>query len=58
MCRDDGVVLWRPVLASLTVHRAGDERHLIVREDGEERHRFRLSKEAAGHLAELLTRAA
>lgn len=54
---DLGLVTWRPVVTSLTVHRIAGQpgaRHLVVREDDVERVRFRLSKVEADHLAALL----
>ncbi|KMO20659.1 hypothetical protein SQ03_05245 [Methylobacterium platani JCM 14648] len=55
---DQGLTSWRPVLTSLSVHGVAQDhnaRHLVVREDGEERYRFRLGREDADHLARLLT---
>ncbi len=57
--RDDrGVAVWRPVLTTLSVHGVAQDhnaRHVVVREDGVERFRFRLDGAQAEHLAVLLS---
>lgn len=51
---DQGITVWRPVLTTLSVHGVPTDhkaRHVVVREDGVERFRFRLSGEDAQHIA-------
>lgn len=56
--RDDrGVIVWRPVLTTLSVHGVAQDhnaRHVVLREDGVEKARFRLTGDDARHLAALL----
>ncbi|QGY05532.1 hypothetical protein MMSR116_29290 [Methylobacterium mesophilicum SR1.6/6] len=58
LVRDDrGIASWRPVLTTLSVHGVASDhnaRHLVVREDGVERFRFKLDADHAAHLARLL----
>ncbi|NEU14636.1 hypothetical protein G3T14_21365 [Methylobacterium sp. BTF04] len=58
LARDaQGVTAWRPVLTTLSVHGVVTDhnaRHIVVREDGIERYRFRLDAELAAHIASLL----
>ncbi|MDH2311453.1 hypothetical protein [Methylobacterium brachiatum] len=54
---DQGVTVWRPVLTTLSVHGVPQDhnaRHLVVREDGVERFRFKLDGDLAAHVAKLL----
>lgn len=54
---DQGLTTWRPVLTTLTVHgvaRDHNTKHLVIREDGVERHRFPLTADDRRHLADLL----
>jgi hypothetical protein len=54
---DQGLTTWRPVLTTLTVHGVAwdhNTKHLVIREDGVERHRFPLTQDARRHLADLL----
>ena len=55
---DQGLTSWRPVRTSLSVHGVAQDhnaRHVVIREDGVERFRFRLTRDDAVHLAALLT---
>lgn len=54
---DQGLTIWRPVLTTLTVHGVAwdhNTKHLVIRDDGVERHRFPLTPDARRHLADLL----
>lgn len=59
LIRDDrGIAAWRPVLTTVSVHGVAQDhnaRHLVIREDGIERFRFKLSAADAQHLATLLS---
>ncbi|WP_082477731.1 hypothetical protein [Methylobacterium sp. Leaf93] len=59
LIRDDtGLASWRPVLTTLSVHGLAEDdnaRHVVVRDDGIERYRFRLDGEDCRHLISLLS---
>jgi len=61
VANSNGFDSWRPRLTALSVHRAGLDGHvchLVIREDGEERYRFKLSHDLTRHIADLLSSAA